>query len=118
MDRLERVAIPGEADKLDDLSIRPKTPIEHEGCDAGRFWLRLAVARIEVVDRPHEMGGAFGCLNGMNGRHLEIIADDHDGRIVCKFCERDDGVRDIHLGGFIDEQDIDTGRKPLSAKSA
>jgi hypothetical protein len=54
----------------------------------------------------------------MNGGHLEIIADHDDGRIVCKFCERDDGVRDIHLGGFINEQDIETGRKPLSAKSA
>src|SRR5262249_30267335 len=82
IDCLELVAIPGEAYKLDDLRIRSETPVEHDGCNAGRSGLRLAIVCIEVVDRPHEMRCAFGCLNGMNGGHLEIIADDHDGRIV------------------------------------
>ena len=118
MDRLKLVAIPGEADKRDDLRIRPETPVEHDGGDGGCAWLRLAVARIEVVDRSDEMGGAFGGLNGMNGRHLEIIADDHDGRIVRKSRVCDDGVRDVHLGGFINEQDIEAGHKPLTAKPA
>jgi hypothetical protein len=54
----------------------------------------------------------------MNGRHLEIIADDHDGRIVCKSRVRDDGMRDVHLGGFINKQDIEAGPKPIAAKPA
>ena len=88
------------------------------GVMAGRAWLRLAVARIEVVDRSDEMGGAFGGLNGMNGRHLEIIPDDHDGGIVRQARVRDEGVRDVHLGGFINEEDIEAGHQPLTAQPA
>jgi hypothetical protein len=42
------------------------------------------------------MGGTFGRLNGMNGRHLE--SSPTDGPIVRKFRERDDGVRDVGPG--------------------
>jgi hypothetical protein len=62
------------------------------------------------------MSCAFRCLNRVNGRHLEIIADDHDGRIVRKSRVRDDGMRDIHLGCFINKQDIEASRKTISAK--
>jgi len=54
----------------------------------------------------------------VNGRHLEIIAHDHNGRIVRKSRERDDGMRDVHLRGFINKQDIEAGRKPIAAKPA
>ena len=67
----------------------------------------------EVVNGPEQMLQPVRRLEGVDGRHLLVVAHHDDARIHRELAECHDGMRDIELRSLVDQRDIEQRSAPI-----